>query len=90
MNDSTITCDEIIDAKAKSNDEETNQFQEILIKKYNMQNTKFLYFTYLFINYHCIIESCQYLLLSDKISKNTTQITNLKKLCINNIKKSDS
>ena len=38
MNDSTITCDEIIDAKAKSNDEETNQFQEILIKKYNMQN----------------------------------------------------
>ena len=58
MNDSTVTCDEIIDAKAKSNDEETNQFQEILIKKYNMQNTKFLYFTYLFINYHCIIESC--------------------------------
>ena len=90
MNDSTITCDEIIDAKAKSNDEETNQFQEILIKKYNMQNTKFLYFTYLFINYHCIIESCYYLLLSDKISNNTTQITNLKKLCINNIKKSDS
>ena len=58
MNDSTITCYEIIDAKAKSNDEGTNQFQEILIKRCNMQNTKFLYFAYLFINYHCIIDSC--------------------------------
>ena len=31
------------------------------------RNKKFLYFTCLFINYHCIIDSCQHLLLSDKI-----------------------
>ena len=40
MDDPAITCDEIIDAEAKLNDEEI-----------------FLYFTWLFINYHCIIDS---------------------------------
>ena len=40
-------------------------------KNFNLQNTKVLYFTCLFINYHYIIDSCKYLLLSDKISSKT-------------------
>ena len=47
MDDSVITCDEITDV------EETN-FNE----KYNLKNIKFLYFTCIFINYYCIIDSC--------------------------------
>ena len=31
------------------------------------RNRTFLYFTYFFINYHCIIDSCWYLLLHGKI-----------------------
>ena len=49
-------CDKIIkvDTEAKSNDiaksknEETRTFNEISIKKYNVKNTKFLYFTCFF------------------------------------------
>ena len=33
MDDSGITCNEIIEAEAKSNNEETKLFQEILMKK---------------------------------------------------------
>ena len=33
MDDSAITCDEIIYAEAKSEDEETKKFQQILMKK---------------------------------------------------------
>ena len=56
IDDSAIMCDEIIkvDTEAKSNDiaksknEETRTFNEISIKKYNVKNTKFLYFTCFF------------------------------------------
>ena len=48
MHDSVIMCDEIIDA------EETKTIPKNITCK-----TKILYFfTYLFINYHCIIYSC--------------------------------
>ena len=40
-------------------------------KKYNLSNKKFQYFTCLFINYHSIIDSCYYILLSDKILSKT-------------------
>ena len=59
MDDSAITCDEIIDAdaeakscnEAKSRDEETKAFStNSNEKKYNLQHTKFLSFTCLFIN----------------------------------------
>ena len=53
IDSSVITCDTIIDA------EETKTFwRNIAEKIYNLWNTKFTYFTCLFINYHCIIESC--------------------------------
>ena len=56
IDDSAIMCDEIIkvDTEAKSNDiaksknEETRTFNEISIRKYNVKNTKFLYFTCFF------------------------------------------
>ena len=48
-------CDEIIHAEAKSNDEETKTVLINFNKKYNLQNTKFLNFSWFFINYHCII-----------------------------------
>ena len=61
MNDSAIICDEVIDADEESNDaklspkddNETN-FNE----KSNLKNSKFLYFTCIFINYYSIINSC--------------------------------
>ena len=59
MDDSAVTCDEPIGAEAKSKNKETKtiptNFNE---KKYNLLNLKFVYFTCLFINYHCIIDSC--------------------------------
>ena len=61
IDDSVITCDEIIDAEAKRVPTNFNE------KNYNWLNTKFIYRTCLFINYHCIIDSCQYLFSSDKI-----------------------
>ena len=76
MNDSGITCDEIMDmdSEAKSNDEakrttrKQKLSEEVLLKKrYNLQNTKFLYFTCLFISYHCSNDNCWYLVLSDTI-----------------------
>ena len=72
MDESAITCNEIIDAEAKSKDEETKVFPtNFNEKKQNLWNTKFLYFTNLFINCCCIFDSCQYLLLSDKILSKT-------------------
>ena len=74
--DSVIACDETI--------EETKTIPINFKKTSSLSNKKFLYFTYLFNGYHCIIDSCLYLLLSDKIwskIKNiyyhfTQQITN--------------
>ena len=49
MDDSAITCDEIIDAEAfPTNFNEKNITCKI----------KFPYFTTCFINYHCLIDSC--------------------------------
>ena len=51
--DSVITCDEIIEAEAKSYDK-----KQVSMKKYNLQDKKFLLsLTCLFINYPCITDS---------------------------------
>ena len=66
MDDSAITCDEIIDAEAKSNEKETKTIPANFNKYFNYNNfSKYFsyknynkYFTGPFINYHCIIDSC--------------------------------
>ena len=72
MVDLAITCDEIIELY----DEETKTIPTNFDEKNitcKIQNTIFYY---LFIIYHCIIDSCYYLLLSDKIlSKTKTLVT---------------
>ena len=55
VDDSVITCDE-----------KQKQLQEILMKKIKSVGQKFFMFICLFIDYHCIIDSCWYLLLSNK------------------------
>ena len=56
---SVITYDEIIDAEDKSYDEETNTVTININAKNAISKTrKFLYFTFLFINCHCIVDSC--------------------------------
>ena len=50
VDDSVITSEQIINA------EETKTYLKHF--KNLFQKTKFLYFTYLFINYHFIIHSC--------------------------------
>ena len=57
--DSVITCDEII--------ETTKTVLTKFNKKGNLQNKNVLYFTWLFINYYSINNSCWYSLLPDKI-----------------------
>ena len=67
-----ITCDKIIE----SCDEETKTVPANFNEKSILQNKQFLYFTCIFINYYSIIDSCQYLLLFDKILQETkTSIT---------------
>ena len=51
MDDSVITCDEIIE-ETKSVPTNLNE------KKVTCETQKFLYFTFIFINYYCIIDSC--------------------------------
>ena len=51
IDDSVFPCSEIIDAEAKTIAKNFNE------KKYKLWNERFLYFTYLFVNYHCIIDS---------------------------------
>ena len=68
MDDSVVICDKVIE----SNDEEI----KTIPISFNEENKtckaqKFLYFTSLFINYHCIIDGCYYILLYDKISRKT-------------------
>ena len=50
MEDSTITCNEIIE----SYDEET----KTIPTNFNEKKPKFLYFTCIFINYYSVIDSC--------------------------------
>ena len=52
IDNSAITCDEIIEEETKT---VTTNFNE---KKKQSAKQKFLNFTCLFINYHCIIDSC--------------------------------
>ena len=67
MDDSAFTCNKTIKSYNK---------KQILMKKSNLQTATFLYFTCIFINYYSIIDSCQYLLLFEKIlSKTKTFIT---------------
>ena len=48
VNDSVIPCAKVIEETVPTN------FNE----KSSLQNTKFLYFTNVFINYNCIFDSC--------------------------------
>ena len=50
--DSVVTCDGVVEEKKTV---PTNFNKK---KQTNLQNTKSLYFTCLFTNYHCIIDSC--------------------------------
>ena len=64
IDDSVITCDEILDAEAKLQDEET----ETIPTKFNGKNIaikakKKKNFTHSFINYQFILDSCYCLLL---------------------------
>ena len=60
IDNSVITCYEFIDAEAKSYDEETKTVTTNFNEKSVICETKsyLLYFTCLFINYHCVIDSC--------------------------------
>ena len=55
MDNSAIMRDEIIDTdadtEAKSNNKEIKTVPKNVSKKYNLQNTKFPYFTCFFINF---------------------------------------
>ena len=68
MDDSAITCDEVIE----SYDEETKtiptNFNE---KKATCEKQNFYILLSFYINHYSIIDSCQYLLLFDKISNKT-------------------
>ena len=50
IDDLVLTCDEII--------EDTKPSPTNFNQKYNLWNKEFLYFTYLFVNYYRIIDSC--------------------------------
>ena len=63
MDNLVTICDEVIDvdadAEAKSNDEaKSNNETNFNEKNITCKNTKFLYFTCIFINYYSIIDSC--------------------------------
>ena len=61
MNDSAIICDEVIDTDEESNDAKLSPKDDNETNfngKSNLQNSKFLYFTCIFINYYSIINSC--------------------------------
>ena len=49
----------------------TKKQKQILMKKNSLINKKILYFACIFINYYNITDSCQYLMLFDKISSKT-------------------
>ena len=73
IDDSAIRLDKIIDAddKAKSFDKIKTIPTNFDEKKATSQAKKFIYFTFIFINYFSIIDSCYYLLVFDKISSKT-------------------
>ena len=86
LGDSAIACDEVIESYDE--DVKTTLYDETKTIPTNFNERK----------YYSIIDSCQHLLLSDKILHKTktpiiiyyhfnSQITNYKKLCIKNINK---
>ena len=58
ISDSVIACDEIIPAETNLYGKKQKQLQQILMKKMQSVKQAFLCFTWIFINYHCIIDSC--------------------------------
>ena len=58
MDVSVITCDDIIDAEAKSFKQETKTVLTNVNEKKYPAIAQFLYFTCIFINYYTIIDSC--------------------------------
>ena len=60
--------------KMQSRTMKENLFQQILMERKQAAKCKTFLFTCIFINCHSIIESCQYLLLIDKISSKTKTI----------------
>ena len=85
MDDSTIIFDEV----RESYDEEIKTVPINFNKKSNLQNTKFQYFTCLFINYHCIIAVSIYYYLIKHPRKYLLPFHNtnnkLNKFCIDSI-----
>ena len=67
MDDSAVTCDEVIEPY----DKEIKTISTNFNKTKNLQNTKFLYCTCFFIDHHYIIDSCYYILLYNKILSKT-------------------
>ena len=55
MDNSTIMCDEVIESYDEEIKSIHTNFNE---KKQPVENAKFLYFTWIFINYYSIIDSC--------------------------------
>ena len=70
MDNSVITGHEIIGAETKTIPTRFNE-------KNSLQNTKLLYFNFIFINHYSIIDSYKYLLLSDKISSKTKTLVTI-------------
>ena len=76
MDNSGIIWDEVIDAGAKLSQKEDNDKKKTIPTNFIKKNVtcktqKFLCFTCIFFNCYSIIDSCQFLLLSDKISSKT-------------------
>ena len=67
MDDSVNTCHEIIE----SYDEERKTIPTNFNRKKANFKMKNVYILLVFLDYHCIIDSCYYLLLSYKISSET-------------------
>ena len=67
--------------------EKQKQLQQILMKKMQSVKQKISLFTCLFINYQCIVDNCQYLLLTDNILSKTKTLNSIlhhkKKFCVN-------
>ena len=58
MDDLVITLITLETQKLSRTTKKQKLLQQILMKKYSLQNTKFIYFTCLLVHYHCIIVGC--------------------------------
>ena len=73
VDDSAIICVEVIESR----DEEMKTIPTNFNEKKATCNAKKLSFTFIFINYYGIIDSCLHLLWFDKISKKTKTFINI-------------